>query len=127
MTATIAIIQTINGMPASPSLKRFSRKLNSLKEECIESLFLNNPKIFLRLLKEKDRTIPSVSELLDYITKKRNRGISDKTITRELVLKYNISRKYSSALAERLARQFKDDEIPNYLVEFYKTHILKYE
>ncbi len=99
----------------------------SLREECIESLFLNNPKIFLRLLKEKDKILPSLSEILEYITKKRNRGISDKTITREMITKFGIGRKYSSALAEKLAKHFKDEEIPNYLVEFYKTHILKYE
>ncbi len=99
----------------------------SLKEECIESIFLNNPEVFIRLNAEKDKLYPSLSEINEFIEKRRNRGVSDKTITRELVIKYNIGRKYSSALAEGLARQFKDREIPNYLVDFYKTHVLQYE
>jgi predicted ATP-dependent endonuclease of OLD family len=99
----------------------------SLKEECIESLFLNNPSVFVRLLKEKDKECPPLAEIEEYITKKRNRGISDKIISREITIKYGIGRKYSSALAEKLARCFRNEEIPYYLVEFFKTHILKYE
>jgi hypothetical protein len=99
----------------------------SLQEECIESLFLNNPQVFVRLSKEKGKNFPPVSEIEDFILKRSSRGLSDKSITREIVIKYNIARKYSSSLAEKLARQFKVGEIPIYLVEFYKTHILRYE
>ncbi|MHA1975834.1 MAG: ATP-dependent nuclease [Candidatus Hodarchaeales archaeon] len=93
----------------------------SLQEECIESLFLNNPQVFVRLSKEKGKNFPPVSEIEDFILKRSSRGLSDKSITREIVIKYNIARKYSSSLAEKLARQFKVGEIPIYLVEFYKT------
>ncbi len=99
----------------------------SLKEECIESLFLNNPVVFDRLMQEKDRAPAPLSEIEKFIEQRRNHGLSDKSITREIVIKYNIGRKYSSSIAERLARQFKDKEIPKYLVEFYQTHILQYE
>ncbi|MHA2290373.1 MAG: ATP-dependent nuclease [Promethearchaeota archaeon] len=99
----------------------------SLKEECIESLFLNNPVVFYRVLKEKERKTTPLPEIEKFIEQRRNRGLSDKSITREIIVKYNIGRKYSSSLAEKLARQFKDEEIPKYLVEFYKTHILQYE
>ncbi len=99
----------------------------SLREECIESLFLNNPRVFIRIIRQKERPSPSLAEIEQFIHQKRNHGLSDKTITREIVIKYNIGRKYSSAIAERLANQFKEKEIPTYLAEFYKSHILQYE
>jgi len=99
----------------------------SLFEECIESLFLNNPQVFIRLMEEKNRNPPSLSELGEYISKRRNRGLSDKIITRDTVIKYKISRKYSSTVAERLARQFDVEEIPEYLVRFFLRNILRYD
>ena len=99
----------------------------SLQEECIESLFLNNPRVFIRIIRQKERPSPSLAEIEQFIHQRRNHGLSDKTITREIVIKYNIGRKYSSSIAERLANQFKEEEIPTYLAEFYKSHILQYE
>ncbi|MHA2216155.1 MAG: ATP-dependent nuclease [Candidatus Hodarchaeales archaeon] len=99
----------------------------SLREECVESLFLNNPIVFIRLFSEKSDKSPSLEELSETITKRRNRGLSDKTITKDLVIKYKISGKYSSTVAERLARQFEVNEIPSYLTEFYEKNIFRYE
>ncbi|MHA1542237.1 MAG: ATP-dependent nuclease [Candidatus Hodarchaeales archaeon] len=102
-------------------------KFFSLREECIESLFLNNPIVFVRLIAEKSGIPPSLSELQEKIGKRRNRGLSDKTITKDLVIKYKISGKYSSTVAERLARQFEVSEIPSYLTEFYEKNIFRYD
>ena len=99
----------------------------SLNEECIESLFLNNPLVFIRLISERNRHPPSLSELVEFISNRRDRGLSDKNITKDIVIKYKISRKYSSTVAERLSRQFKVEEIPIYLVRFFLRNILSYE
>lgn len=100
----------------------------SLNEECIESLFLNNHMVFIRLLEQKkDSRLPSLVELNAFIETRRNRGISDKIITRDIITKFNIGKRYSSTIAEKLAKQFKQTEIPQYLVDFFKIHILEYE
>jgi hypothetical protein len=99
----------------------------SLNEKCIESLFLNNPLVFIRLIEEKNRNSPSLSELAEFISNRRDRGLSDKIITKDIVIKYKISRKYSSTVAERLSRQFKVEEIPKYLLRFFLRNILSYE
>ncbi len=96
----------------------------SLKEECIESLFLNNPAIFIRLTNNLGKdTFPDIEKLKAIITKKRNQGISDKTITVTIIEKY-LNQKYRSSTAEKLAMMFKKEEIPQYLVEFYTQFIL---
>jgi predicted ATP-dependent endonuclease of OLD family len=99
----------------------------SLKEECIESLFLNNPEVFIRLLQGRKENPPLITEFKQFIEKRRNRGVSDKSILRELIVKFNIGRKYSSSVAEKLAKRFEVSEIPDYIVEFFKSHILYYE
>ncbi|MFX0050475.1 MAG: ATP-dependent endonuclease, partial [Candidatus Hermodarchaeota archaeon] len=83
----------------------------SLKEESIESLFLNNEKCFYRLAEAKSIKLPNIEELKKFITRKRNRGLSDKLIIREITEKY-FRRKYSSSFAELLAKTFTKDEIP---------------
>jgi energy-coupling factor transporter ATP-binding protein EcfA2 len=61
----------------------------SLKEECIESLFLNNPIVFIRLANNLDSdTFPNIERLKSIIVEKRNQGISDKTITVMIIEKY---------------------------------------
>ncbi|MFX0149598.1 MAG: ATP-dependent endonuclease [Candidatus Hodarchaeota archaeon] len=95
----------------------------SLKEESIESLFLNNEKCFYRLAEAKSIKLPNIEELKKFITRKRNRGLSDKLIIREITEKY-FRRKYSSSFAELLAKTFTKDEIPLYLLKFFQNHIL---
>ncbi len=95
----------------------------SLEEESVESLFLNNPDSILRLALIKKVDITSIENIKQNIVKKRNRGISDKQILREIAEKY-FGRRYSSSFAEMLAKTFKRDEIPSYLVEFFIHQIL---
>jgi hypothetical protein len=96
----------------------------SLKEECIESLFLNNPIVFIRLANNLDSdTFPNIERLKSIIVEKRNQGISDKTITVMIIEKY-LNQNYRSSIAEKLTRLFKKEEIPRYLVEFYNRYIL---
>ncbi|MCK4849576.1 MAG: hypothetical protein KAT16_11140, partial [Candidatus Heimdallarchaeota archaeon] len=99
----------------------------SLNEDSIESLFLNNPIVFIRLLEKKIENPPSLSELREFIGKRRDRGLSDKAITKDIVIKYKISKKYSSTIAERLARQFEVKEIPEYLTRFFLRNILRFD
>ncbi len=96
----------------------------SLKEECIESLFLNNPIVFIRLSKDlQNKSIPSLDELQKLIALKRNQGVSDKTITMKILEKY-LSQEYRSTFAEKLAKCFKREEIPEYIVDFFNQFIL---
>ncbi len=97
----------------------------SLKEESIESLFLNNPVVFLRANPDKQNESLSINELQEFITGKWNRGISDKHIVREIFNKFFRGRYYRSSEAELLARKFMKHEIPEYLVTFYNEFILQ--
>jgi AAA15 family ATPase/GTPase len=94
----------------------------SLREECIESLFLNNPIVFERVSSKITESF-SLSEVQEFIKRNRERGISDKTITRNITEKY-LGKKYKSPVAERLARSFSKNEIPEYLTEFFNKLIL---
>lgn len=95
----------------------------SLEEESIESLFLNNADSIIRLAFIRKVDIPSIDEIKGMIAKKRNRGISDKQILREIAEKH-FGRRYSSSFAEMLAKAFKRDEIPSYLADFFFNHVL---
>ena len=95
----------------------------SLKEECIESIFLNNPFIFERVFSKISDSFTSTNEVQEFIKRNRERGISDKTIIRNITERLT-GKKYKSSIAEQLARSFKIDEIPDYLVKFFKELIL---
>ena len=95
----------------------------SLREECVESLFLNNPDVFSRVSNDVQNKFLSIEDLQEVITKRRNAGVSDKIITREIIDKY-FSRRYTSSVAELLARKFEIHEIPRYLVTFFTEYIL---
>ncbi len=96
----------------------------SLKEECIESLFLNNPVIFQRVLKKKNESLTSITEIQEFIKRNRERGISDKTITRSITERFLGGKRYKASVAERLAGSFKVNEIPEYLAKFFNEFIL---
>ncbi len=96
----------------------------SLKEESIESLFLNNPAVFSRESTKKRNNSPSIDELKELITKRREIGVSDKNITREIIEKY-FGRRYTSSVAEKLAKKFMIPEIPEYIVAFFNEFILQ--
>ena len=96
----------------------------SLREECIESLFLNNPILFERVFSKSTESSTSIDEVQEYIKRNRERGISDKTITRTITERYLGGKKYNSSVAERLAKSFKIDEIPEYIANFFKEMIL---
>ncbi|MFX0185025.1 MAG: AAA family ATPase [Candidatus Hodarchaeota archaeon] len=95
----------------------------SLEEESVESLFLNNEECFYRLAEQKSLELPRIEDLGNTIVKKRNRGVSDKLILREITEKY-FGRKYSSSFAELLVKTFNKDEIPLYLINFFNNFIL---
>ncbi len=97
----------------------------SLKEECIESIFLNHPIVFKRLGQKYGFNI-SLEELENYISKKRGIGIFDKTITSDIIEKF-FEMNYRASFAEALAREFVRSEIPPYLVDIYTNVILKGE
>ncbi|MFW9779615.1 MAG: ATP-dependent endonuclease [Candidatus Heimdallarchaeota archaeon] len=96
----------------------------SLKEECIESLFLNNPIVFYRKTEASgnQRKLPPIEKLKDSISKKRRRR-SDKMITREIIEKY-FEKRYTSSIAEQLAKLFRAEEIPEYLASFFRTEVI---
>ncbi len=96
----------------------------SLREECIESLFLNNPSVFSRVSDDVQNYSLSIEELQELITRRQNAGVSDKVITREIIDK-NFSRRYTSSVAELLAEKFEPQEIPRYLVIFFTEYILQ--
>jgi ABC-type branched-subunit amino acid transport system ATPase component len=96
----------------------------SLKEESIESLFLNNPVVFSRESTKVRNNSPSIDELKELITKRREGGVSDKNITREIIEKY-FGRRYTSSVAEILAKKFMIHEIPEYIVKFFTEFILQ--
>jgi len=96
----------------------------SLKEECIESLFLNNPIIFERVFSKSSESFTSINEVQELIKRNRERGISDKTITRTIIERYLAGKKYKSSVAEHLAKSFKINEIPEYITNFFKEMIL---
>ncbi|MHA1226687.1 MAG: ATP-dependent nuclease, partial [Candidatus Hodarchaeales archaeon] len=93
----------------------------SLHEECIESLFLNNSDVFLRTF---GSSIINQDQLQEFIARRRNRGVSDKTIMIELLETF-FGKRYRSSLAETLAKKFKREEIPQYLRDFFFNHILQ--
>lgn len=96
----------------------------SLKEECIESLFLNNPIVFTRLANEQGtESTPKLDEIKNIIQKERDQGVSDKTITVGIIEKY-LNQVYRSFMAEKLAIHFRKEEIPQYIVDFFKEFIL---
>lgn len=96
----------------------------SLKEECIESLFLNNPIVFQRVFLMKNESLTSTNKVREFIERNRERGISDKTIIRNIIERFSSGKRYKSSVAERLARSFKVNEIPEYLVKFFNEFIL---
>ncbi|UCG03486.1 MAG: AAA family ATPase [Candidatus Heimdallarchaeota archaeon] len=96
----------------------------SLNEECIESLFLNNPIVFQRVFSKKNESSISISEVQEIIKRNREKGISDKTITRNITERFMSGKRYTSSVAERLARSFKKNEIPEYLAAFFNKFIL---
>ncbi|MHA1974578.1 MAG: ATP-dependent nuclease [Candidatus Hodarchaeales archaeon] len=93
----------------------------SLHEECIESLFLNNSDVFIRTFSS---SIVNSDQLQEFIARRRNRGISDKIITIELLQTF-FGKRYRSSLAETLAKKFKREEIPLYLRDFFFSQILQ--
>ncbi len=96
----------------------------SLKEECIESLFLNNPIVFTRLANDLGtESFPELDEIKKIIQIERDQGVSDKTITVGIIEK-NLNQVYRSLMAEKLAIHFRKEEIPQYIVEFYTKFIL---
>lgn len=95
----------------------------SLREECIESLFLNNPIVFTRLANELGTSFPQLDEIKKIIQIERDQGVSDKTITVGIIEK-NLNQVYRSLMAEKLAIHFRKEEIPQYIVEFYTKFIL---
>ena len=96
----------------------------SLREECIESLFLNNPIVFTRLANELGtESFPQLDEIKKIIQIERDQGVSDKTITVGIIEK-NLNQVYRSLMAEKLAIHFRKEEIPQYIVEFYTKFIL---
>jgi predicted ATP-dependent endonuclease of OLD family len=99
----------------------------SLKEESIESIFLNVPEVIYRYFVEKKRKrdVP-VEELGRYISTRRGRNVPDKTILRDLLLKYNFAKRYTSKIAEQLARELSLNEIPSYLKNYLESNILNY-
>lgn len=94
----------------------------SLKENSIESLFINNPRVFLRAFPKKNE-YPSINEIQEFIKRNRERGVSDKNITREILGRYG-GKRYGSSMAELLAKKFILQEIPEYLIKFYNEFIL---
>ncbi|MHA2173997.1 MAG: ATP-dependent nuclease [Candidatus Hodarchaeales archaeon] len=100
----------------------------SLKEESIESIFLNVPEVIYRYFVEKKRKrdVP-VEELGRYISTRRGRNVPDKTILRDLLLKYNFVKRYTSKIAEQLARELSLNEIPSYLKNYLESNILNYD
>ena len=100
----------------------------SLKEESIESLFLNTPEVIHRyFVIEKQKKDVSVEEITGLIISYRKKGISDKTILQELLLKLDFAKRYTSKIAYQLANQFNLNEIPSYLKDFIEYNILTYE
>ena len=95
----------------------------SLREECIESLFLNNPVVFERVFAKISESF-SLNEVQEFIKRNRERGISDKTITRNITERYLSGKKYRSSVAERLAKSFEKDEIPKYVTKFFNELVL---
>lgn len=96
----------------------------SLKEECIESLFLNNPIVFTRLANDLGtESFPQLDEIKKIIQIERGQGVSDKTITVGIIEK-NLNQVYRSLIAEKLAIRFRKEEIPQYIVDFFKEFIL---
>ncbi|MFX1283067.1 MAG: ATP-dependent endonuclease [Promethearchaeota archaeon] len=96
----------------------------SLKEDSIESLFVNNPIVFLRTSSKIQDGLPSISELQNYINKKRERKVSDKSIVQNILDEF-FRRRYGSSVAELLARKFLIHEIPEYIVSFFNEYILQ--
>ena len=93
----------------------------SLSEESIESLFLNNSAIFPRYFTNSDSI--TIDQLNEYIQKRRNRGIPDKTILIELLETY-YGKRYKAPLAEALAKKLTKEEIPKDLQTFFISQIL---
>jgi predicted ATP-dependent endonuclease of OLD family len=97
----------------------------TLHEQSIESLFLNNPLVFLRVKFKPQNKLPSLGELEDYIKKERMKGLSsDKTITRKIIENL-FGLRYKSLIAEKLAKSFKKSEIPKYIVDFFNEFIIQ--
>jgi len=96
----------------------------SLKEDSIESLFVNNPMVFLRIASKIQNGLPSINELQEFIYKKKERRLSDKSIVQDILAKY-FGRRYGSSIAELLAKKFLIHEIPEYLVSFFNEYILQ--
>ncbi|MFX0016105.1 MAG: ATP-dependent endonuclease [Promethearchaeota archaeon] len=96
----------------------------SLKASSIETLFLNNPAVFLRAIPMKSKEHPPIEEIKDFIARKRERKVLDKKIMLEILERYFSGRRYGSTMAELLAKNFKKNEIPDYLIDFFKEHII---
>ncbi|MFX0174358.1 MAG: hypothetical protein ACFE9L_20975, partial [Candidatus Hodarchaeota archaeon] len=75
------------------------------------------------LAEVKGIKLTNIEDFKNSIIRKRNRGVSDKSIVREITEK-NFRRKYSSSFAELLAKTFTKDEIPLYLIKFFQNYIL---
>lgn len=101
------------------------RTFFSLQENSIESLFLNNPIVFRRKAEKSGtrQNFPDIEELKDLIAKKRDRGRSEKAITKDIIDKY-FEKRYTSTVAEQLAKLFKVEEIPEYLARFFRKHVI---
>lgn len=86
-----------------------------LKEECLETIFLNNPRIIAKVFSVNEF---SVRERISYHKKF---DLKDKDVVRELVKEYSGSTEiYSSEIALKFAREFEESEIPDRIQRLFR-------
>ena len=86
-----------------------------LKEECLETIFLNNPRIIAKVFSANEI---KVRERIGYHKKF---DLKDKDVVRELVREFTGSSDiYSSEIALKLAREFVVEEIPDRIQRLFR-------
>ncbi len=86
-----------------------------LKEECLETIFLDNPRVIAKVF--------SVNELKvrERICFHKKFDLKDKDVMKELVKEYTgNSEIYSSEIASKIAREFEEPEIPDRIQRLFR-------
>lgn len=86
-----------------------------LKEECLETIFLNNPRIIAKVFSVND------FKVRERIAFHKKFDLKDKDVVRELVKEYTGSSEiYSSEMALKFAREFEESEIPDRIQRLFR-------
>ena len=86
-----------------------------LKEECLETIFLDNPRCIARAFDQEEELI---RQKISYL---RKYGLKDKECVRELTKDYNKGNPiYSAEIALRFAHEFDVEEIPDRIQRLFR-------